>query len=309
MAALNPTILALFGRQYGVASRCQLLTHGMSEHQITHLVTRKVIRRVYVGVYGLAGSPATFEGDCLAVSIVDPSTVLSHQTAGRLWGLRQMGHSRLHVTTSTGRNPFSDPRIRVHRSCVLDKKHASTRADGIRLTSAARTVFDLSGVLGVERLESAVEHALRLGLVTVSELHEVGGAMAARGRAGSGRFTALLASRPTGQRPVDSNHELVLARALVKAGLPAPVRQFAITLPNGITIHPDLAWPEVRLAVEFDHATWHSGVGVSMDDRSRDRGLRALSWDIERVSDRELRDRRPYVVREIVLMYHRRLNV
>ena len=299
-------MLDLFGRQYGLASRSQLVAEGLSKHQITHLVTGRVIERVHLGVYRLAGSQTSFVGDCLAVTLADRSATISHQTAGRLFGIRQMIHSRLHVSAPRGCNPFSTDRIRVHRTMALPEEHIETRPDGIRLTTAARTIFDLAGTLGSERFESAVEHALRLNLVMIDDLYKVGEALARQGRAGSGRFMALLASRPERQRPVDSDSELVLERALIAAGLPAPVRQLAIVLPSGITIHPDLAWPDVRLVVEFDHATWHSGVGVSMDDRSRDRGLRALSWEVERVSDRELHERRSAVVNEIVRL-HRRL--
>ena len=43
------------------------------------------------------------------------------------------------------------------------------------------------------------------------------------------------------------------------AGLPEPIRQHPLLLLTGELIHLDIAWPEVRLAVEPGHSWWHGG--------------------------------------------------
>ena len=305
--AMDKRVLGLFGRQYGLASRAQLTSNGLTDDAIRGRVTAGILTTVHRGVYRLAGTAESFHGDCTAVTLTGRGAVISHQSAGRLWGLRQMNHTMLHVTVPHGRRPLTGDRIKFHRSTVIPVEHTDTRHAGICVTTVDRTLFDLANALSPERHESAVEHALRLGLTTIENLAVIGQVMSTRGRPGSRRFIAMIDGRSPERRPVDSDGELVLERALMAAGLPRPVRQHTLRIPGGVTIHPDLAWPDVRLAVEFDHATWHSGVAASLDDRSRDRGLRAISWDVERVSDRELRDRRQSVVTEIARIYHHRL--
>jgi very-short-patch-repair endonuclease len=211
-----------------------------------------------------------------------------------------------HVTVSPARHPLTSSTIRVHRSAVLGASHVRTRKDGIRVTSPARTLFDLSGVIGNDRLESAIEHALRLGLVTVPDLWAVGRELACRGRVGSGRFVRMLHARPDHRNPVDSNLELVLERALVGAGLPKPERQFELRLRNGHKIHPDLAWPEIRLAIEVDHVEWHGGIVAIMNDHARDRQVALLGWSVERVTDGEIKTRLRSVVADLSQLHSAR---
>jgi hypothetical protein len=307
MEPFHPDLLALYRSQHGVASEDQLAALGLTRRQIQYLIASKQLEREHQGVYRLTAFASTFESQCVAVSIAEDEVAVSHQSAGRLWGLRQMQSARLHVTVSHYRHPFAAGHVRVHRSLVV-ADHWRVRPDGIRVTSPARTLFDLAGTMGDQRLESAVEHALQLNLVTLPELWEVARTMARRGRAGSGRFVRLLNSRPAWLKPVDSNLELLVSDALVAHGLPKPIRQHPLRLSNAMTIHPDLAWPDVRWAVEVDHVTWHGGVVATMDDHARDRQLRLIGWEVERVTDREIKDRLPAVVRDLASLYQQRIG-
>jgi hypothetical protein len=307
MQPFHPQVLALYRSQHGVASEDQLGTLGLTRRQIQYLASSKQLEFEHQGVYRLAAVESTFESQCVAVSLADDEIAVSHQSAARLWGLRQMQSARLHVTVSHHRHPIAAGHVKVHRSVVVDQ-HWRERPDGIRLTSPARTLFDLAGVVSPQRLESALEHSLRLNLVTLPELWEVARALAGRGRSGSGRFVRLLNSRPAWLKPVDSGLELTVAHALVARGLPMPVRQHPLRLSNAVTIHPDLAWPDLRLAIEVDHVTWHGGVVATMNDHARDRQLRLIGWQVERVTDREIKDRSAEVVRDLVSLYEQRCS-
>ena len=306
MHPFHSAVLEHFARHYGVSSGEQLRALGLTRHQIELTVERRQIIAIHGGVYRLASTPESFEGRCLAACLADPELAISHQSAGRLSGIRQMRDVRYHVSTSHGRHPVVAGDVRVHHTGVLDPDHVRTRKDGIRLTSPARTMFDLAKVVGPERLESAVEHALRLELTTIPELWEIARRLAVRGRPGSGRFVRLLHARPAWLRPVDSDLELRFERAVMAAGLPQPVRQHPIRLRTGVKIHPDLAWPNLCLAAEVDHVTWHGGIVPIIDDRTRDRQLRLLSWQVERITDREITTNLGGVVRDFVELYHQR---
>jgi hypothetical protein len=307
MHPFHPSVLGALGAQHGVASAKQLEELGLSRRQVTRMVTAGQLTVAHRSVFRLAGFPVTFESMCAAASLADENLAVSHQSAARLSGIRQMTTARLHVTAPCRRRPIAPGDVIVHRSRMFIPDHIVVRADKIRVTSVARTLFDLASAVGADRLESAVEHALQLQLVAYQDLADMAAQMTKRGRSGSRRFATLIESRPVTQIAVDSNDELVLERALIAAGLAAPVRQYELRPPNQVPIHPDLAWPDIRWAVEVDHRTWHETAEATAADNARDRQVRMLSWEVERVSDREIRRNLPGVVRDLRKLHAIRL--
>ena len=67
------------------------------------------------------------------------------------------------------------------------------------------------------------------------------------------------------------------------------LRRAAVLLPDGSTIHPDLWWPELRLAVEIDHVAWHGGRRDAQYDKRRDRQLARLGIQTVRITDEDVR--------------------
>ncbi|MBC9004053.1 hypothetical protein H9X94_19070, partial [Micromonospora aurantiaca] len=85
---------------------------------------------------------------------------------------------------------------------------------------------------------------------------------------------------------------------LVLAGLPRPVAQYPVRVPTGLILHPDLAWPEFRVAVEYD-GQWHSDADRMHLDRRRLNQLVSAGWLVLHVTGRRLRKEFPALVREI----------
>jgi very-short-patch-repair endonuclease len=77
-------------------------------------------------------------------------------------------------------------------------------------------------------------------------------------------------------------------------------------LPDGSVIHPDGALPDLRWAVEVDHVTWHGGRFDAQYDKERDRLLRKIGWQVERVTDQELHDDFSGTISGVVEMYQLR---
>src|SRR5215203_6131178 len=98
-----------------------------------------------------------------------------------------------------------------------------------------------------------------------------------------------MSQRSDWQRPAGSGIEFDVLKALRQRGVSPLVQQFPLTLPNGIVIHPDGADPESRWAVEVDHVTWHGGRFDAQRDKSRDRNARRIVWQVDRVTDLELK--------------------
>ncbi|MEU8299281.1 hypothetical protein AB0C04_18615 [Micromonospora sp. NPDC048909] len=85
---------------------------------------------------------------------------------------------------------------------------------------------------------------------------------------------------------------------LVLAGLPRPVAQHPVPVASGLIVHPDLAWPEYRVAVEYD-GHWHAEADPLHADRRRLNQLVAGGWLVLHVTSRRLHGEFPTVVREV----------
>ena len=125
-------------------------------------------------------------------------------------------------------------------------------------------------------------------------------------RPGSKRFARVVQCRPDWLKPADSHAEVLVFDALRRRGVAGLVRQHPIRLPDGITVHPDIAIPDLRWAIEIDHVTWHGGRLDAQRDKQRDRALRRIDWAVERVTDDEVDHDLARVIDELVELYQRR---
>jgi very-short-patch-repair endonuclease len=183
---------------------------------------------------------------------------ISHTTAGRLLRLDAIRFDGVHLTLppSFGRRA-SD--LVLHRMAAAPVDLVVV--DGIRCTSATRTIVDCAGLLGDEALEVAFEQARRMGLTSASVLARRAEELCGRGRPGSTRVRRLLA---------------VLLR---KSSLPKPHRQ----APVG-RFRLDFAWPSARIACECDGFEHHGARLAWKRDRRRLAAIEATGWRIVQVT-------------------------
>ncbi|HYP22179.1 MAG TPA: type IV toxin-antitoxin system AbiEi family antitoxin domain-containing protein [Actinomycetota bacterium] len=81
-------MLRLAARQHGVVTRAQAIETGLTKSMVQTRVRTGRLRRIHPGVYCVGGSPATFEQRAFAAAAwAGPGAVLSHRSAGYLWGL------------------------------------------------------------------------------------------------------------------------------------------------------------------------------------------------------------------------------
>ncbi len=294
----------LSAQHHGIVDLGQLRSVGATHHQIAHLVSSGRFERVAVGVFRSTEHPRTPVQDILVACRVTGG-IASYSSAGWLWGMRGVRRPSIPHVTIGERRRVAPGRFVLHRSSHLGLEHLVTRSDGIVITSLSRTVFDLAAVVKARRTESIIEQLLDEQRCSMADLTAVGEALAARGRAGSGIYRQLLDSRPQGRRPVGSELELRLARALVDRGLPAPERQSPVQLRGGQIVHPDLSWPAIRFAIEVNHATWHGRAEQSRYDAWRYRQLRLVGWHVEEVSDHDIDGRLAETCSDLVSLYRR----
>jgi very-short-patch-repair endonuclease len=296
-----------FGAHHGVVTRAWLQQHGVTDGQVRQMRESGRIVEAHRGVYRSSASPRT-QNQRMAELVACTGGAISHTSAGQIWGFRKLNRYRdvhLSVTQAVQRRFEGDglDDVVLHRSSTLPASDLVVRGDGLIITAPARTVFDLAAVIPEEDLESIIEQGLAMGRFSLTKLLGVEERLATSGRKGTKQLRRVLASRSLRQRPVDSDYELRLVRALEDNGLPAFERQMPLRLSGGELVHPDLAEPTRRFIVEVDHATWHVGEKVKMYDHWRDRQYHLLGWHSERVSDKDIDQRLPETVQELLAIY------
>jgi very-short-patch-repair endonuclease len=259
---------------------------------------------VHRGVYRVATSKDTFEGRCAAACLADPLAMVTGVSAARLWGFRHVWRAEIpHVLVGHDRTPITSGVI-LRRSNVIDPTDAVTRNDGIVIASPPRAWFDCARDIDDERFERLTEWVLD-NHTTLQTLWRLTRRLQAKGRPGLGRVNRVMSRRADWQKPAGSGLELKVLRALEDRGIEL-VRQYAITLPGGQVIHPDGADPTIKWALEVDHSSWHAGRVEAQRDKARDRGLRRLGWQTDRVTDYELDDDFDGTIDELVDIHRQR---
>lgn len=255
---------------------------------------------VHRGVYRLASHPVTFEMRCAAACLAAPDAVIAGPTAGRLLGLRKVFTENIHVIA---KRAIELEGIDAHRTDLLTSDDV-TVLDGLPILRPGRLLCDLAAHLDDAALESVIEQALDRRLITLPTLRRHASRFIAPGRPGSVRLRRVLESRPMWLRPVDSDIELRLWRALRARGLELE-RQVSVSLDGGEAVVIDLAVRSCRFGIEVDHVTWHGGRLDAQRDKRRDRMLLRVGWTIARVTDEDIEQRLDQTVDQLVAIANR----
>ncbi|MGI8684353.1 MAG: hypothetical protein ACR2MO_04560 [Acidimicrobiales bacterium] len=179
------------------------------------LVTPRVLR--------LVGAVRTGEQRVMAAVLdVGRGTVASHITAAALWGLPGFPLRQLEISRPRNGSDRATSLARLHHPRLLPPHHCTVH-QGIPLTTLARTVVDLGGILHPARVEVVVHAAVRLG-VPWAALGAMVAELSSTGRPGVGVVRRLVEDN-AGTRPMESGLEVTFLRLLTGAGLPSPRRQ------------------------------------------------------------------------------------
>jgi hypothetical protein len=304
----RPGVLALFMAQHGVASTAQLAERGISPSAVHRAVRARLVERVLPGVLGLAGGWSGLVSRCTAATLAaGPDSFLSECTAGILHGVERLPDDRIHVTTPERFKHRWPDWVHVHTTSWRDDEARPPRADLLVVASPLRTLFGLAAALPEYPFRRAAESLWRDELITPAGARAYLDRVRRQGRTGVARLERWI-DRVEGQRaPVDSGLELLLADLAVEAGLPHPIRQHPLRLRTGRMIHLDLAWPDLRLAIEPGHTRWHGSDDRLRADQARDRSCAEMGWLVIRF-DESVWERREATVRELRRIHRRRVE-
>jgi very-short-patch-repair endonuclease len=278
----------LFSRQSGMISTRQLIEIGVSERTIRRMSTEGNLVTVLPGVFRSPAWPMGRDQLMVAGCLRNSSASLAFTTAGQIHGLRQMFDHRVHLLVPHGASPLL-PGLVVHRCRNIDQGDVIDLGNGMRVTSVARTLFDVGGVVGHRRVVSSLENALDRKLVDIDAISEVTLRLFHRRRPGAKEIRSALLAREEWSSALQSDLEVKVLSAIRRAGLPMPHVQYELSFEDGHIVRFDFAWPHVRIALEVDHSFWHAGSEESRKDKSRDRKVAALGWQTLRITEEDVR--------------------
>jgi very-short-patch-repair endonuclease len=287
MSTIDDEIVRIAERRHDLITTSELERLGLSIRSIQRRTDRGQLRRLFKDVYATLPPPDNVPRRELALCLHDPEAVISHASAAAYWGIRRAPKGQVEITVPKGRCVKGASAV-VHYSNKIPDHHVVDLVDGGRVTSVARTVFDLGGVLDRQGHLSIIEDVRNKGLCTDAELGEVYADLCGRGRRGSASWGRLADLTARVSRPTMSELELELQQALSDAGLPLAVQQHPVALPSGRPAYLDLAYLDCRLDIEVDHSEWHSTTSAVERDKARDNGLAVLVWERLRFTERML---------------------
>jgi very-short-patch-repair endonuclease len=262
---------------------------GYSRRTVARAVESGRLHRIHQGVYAVGHTSLTQQGHCLAAVLAGgPNALLSHRSAGWLWGIWRSSPAPYEVTTPIPRR--RRPPLVVHYARRLRSEDRAL-VDGIPVTAVPRTLLDLAATVGPQRLQRCLERAEELGLLDLGPVESLLGRTV--GHRGHGRLRRALAlyRAPAFTRSGLERRFLELVR---EAGLPRPSTGF-----NVAGYELDFYWPERCFAVELDTFETHGTRAAFERDRLRQEELKLAGVEMTRVTGNRL-EREPREVIERV---------
>jgi very-short-patch-repair endonuclease len=265
---MTDALRTIAARQAGCVASWQLRGAGWSPKAVRHRT--RGLRPLHDGVYVTGDAPVTRLQRWWAATLTAPGSVLAFASAAAAYEMRPWESTFEVIVRRGSGGPRRQGALLV---CHTRHVHATT-LDGLPITTPERTLADLWPRLDAKDQANTLRNALRLKRLTIPSLD------------------AHLASASPRQRPQSltnrlkrhqrlqldrcrSDAEAAAIVALAGAGVPAPRVNVRIA-----GLEADLSWPDRRLIVEIDGASFHRD---KLEDARRTRAWRAAGWHVERL--------------------------
>ena len=240
------------------------------------------LQHLFHGVISLGLDEDAVLDRCRAFEpLLRPGEAFSHSTGFLLLGGHLPGaigsNPELHLTHRG--KPRNRAGVLGHRS---DTVPPIVFVGGLPVIAPATLWCQLSTALGLPELVAAGDF-----LVTTTKHREalstVAGLVSAVAAHGSRRGRRVLdAALPLVRSGPDSRPESLLRVLLVDAGLPEPVIHYPISV-GGLVLHPDLSYPEFKIAIEYEGDQHRSDRTQWRRDLTRYELLQDAGWRVIRV--------------------------
>lgn len=260
--------------QHGVFSVWQLLERGVGEDAVRSRREVGAIIPLFQGVYALGHERLTREGRWMAAALAcGPGAVLSHFSAGHLWGLCG-SYGPVEVLRRSGGATHKG--IRLHQTRRLEPFEV-TLEKGIPVASVERVLLDLAGRTDLKRLERIFVQAYKSDCLSWSRLNRVLGLR--RGCKGVGRLRWIAAEVDPVALETRSVSEVDFLALCRGASIPTPSVNVLVA---GHLV--DFLWPAQRVVVETDSWSHHRDGPAFEKDRQANVDLIAAGYEVHRAT-------------------------
>jgi hypothetical protein len=177
---------------------------------------------------------------------------------------------------------------------------------GVSIARPALAIIESAAILRQGDLAVALDSLLQRGTLTLPSLER---AVEAHKRfPGNANLRQLVEDRLNGSGLLRSFFEYQLDVVLRRYGLPIPVSNFAVRLPNGRRRVLDKAWPDLYVGLEAESWAHHSNTTDWGRSRVRDRELTGLGWTVVAAVVEDVR-RPERLIQDLRLVLDRRRNL
>jgi hypothetical protein len=281
IAAMEQTsdqrIAAVAATHFGYFTAAQADRAGLTRDQRAKRVRSGRWELVHPNVYRIAGAPDSWRGRLLATCwAAHGLSAASHRAAAGLWDLPE-GAELLEISCRRWRRSFFDGLVVHETKLLLDDD--ITEVDGIPVTSVEQTLLGLAAVMDETVVEMAIDRALQRNLTTGAKLDAFVDLKGARGRNGVGVLRQLRRLHDPLAGIPESAMETKLKRLLRAHDFPTPEFQYTIRDHGRFVARVDAAYPDLRIAIEFDSYEHHTGKLAVVRDNDRRNRLKQIRWD------------------------------
>ncbi|OBJ62318.1 type IV toxin-antitoxin system AbiEi family antitoxin domain-containing protein [Mycobacterium sp. 1423905.2] len=265
---MHSDAIDLLQRSGGFATTAQLLT-VMTRQQLDVRVKAGDLVRVWHGVY--AAEPPDLLGRLAALDVfMGQQAVACMGTAAAMYGFDTERTDSIHVL---------DPGVRMRPTTGLvvhQRVGARLQRIGGRLATApAWTAVEVARQLRRPRALATLDAALHSMHCSGADLECA--IAEQKGRRGIVAVRGLL---PLADGRAESAMESEARLVMIDYGVPPPELQYPIYGPYGELFRVDFAWPEHRMAAEYESIDWHSGPDAMIRDKTRSALIQELGWTI-----------------------------
>lgn len=275
--------------QHGVFTAAQAADVGFDARARTRRVEAGHWERVHRGVFQLVGVAPSTESRLIAACFAGGHLACaSRRSAAYLFGLPGGSDGVVEIMCGRWRRARHDGLV-VHEWCADLGPADVTVRRAIPVTSVDVTLLTLGSVASEAVVEQALDAAVHRSLTTMGSARATMERLAKRGRDGCATLRSILDRRAPVVGTPESPAETRLLRMLHRHGLPAPVLQFEIRDGATLIARVDAAYPDQRIAIEYDSYTHHTGRQALVRDSARRNQLTRLGWSLIAVTAEDLR--------------------
>ena len=266
---------------------------GRSVNSIDWLVRAETLSVVGSGVYRII--PPADDLDLVRGAVVAlPEAAVSHQSAAHLLRFPKLPDLvPTVVVPSHTTHRFTGVTVRRCDDLIPSD---IVQVMEMSVTSVVRTFFDLARLLKFRHWDAIGESLVIADRMDLSQFEQMTRRVARRGKPGSRAARDFLAMRAGGD-PRATVLERKGRAILASGGLPTPTAQFL--LPWRSSNRFDDAYPDAKIAIEWDSRAWHEQRAAMAADRRRDREAAAHGWVLLRFTWQEVTESPQEVVEAV----------